>query len=353
MLAYGTLMTTGALTYLFGQLAPASRRLLGWLFALLLAGFAGLRSTSTDFEEYEVLWNLMLELDVEFPARLFLGKDILFGAIMDALQRMGAGLQALMLAAAIISVSLKQIAFSRVLDGNTAPAWLAILCTTFFLHEFTQIRIAIAISFCFLALLELLEGRRLSWLLITLIAAGFHASALIFIPLSAMFPLRGLRDTTLWLASVAATTALATALFQGFQDTDGRIAMHAGELGTNWTAVMIGIVKLSGLILIAKTLGPAGRTERKHQLVSSCLLLAACGLIMLVAFRNVSAALAFRIYEFCDAFAVLVLAVSLASGTNLSRILTVAYCLLGLILQVRVGLLSMPYEFAPVTRFVL
>jgi hypothetical protein len=323
----------------------------GWLLAFLLVAFAGLRAASMDFEEYEVLWNLMLELDVEYPARLLLGKDILFGALMDGLQRLGAGLQALMLAAALLSISLKQIAFARILGGNTAPAWLAVLCTTFFLHEFTQIRIAIAISLCFLALLELLAGRRLPWLLLILLAAGFHASALLFIPLSAMFPLRGLRDTTLWIASVVGTIAFTIAIFQGTQDADSRLAMHAGEIGTNWTAVIVGFVKLLCLAMVAKTMGTAGLHSQTLHLIRSCVLLAACGLIMLIAFRDVSAALAFRVYEFCDAFAVLVLALSLASGSALSRAVAVAYCLLGLFLQAQVGLLSISYDFAPLTRF--
>jgi hypothetical protein len=351
MVGYGVLLTTAALTYAFAQFLPASRRQVGWLLALLLAVFAGLRATSMDFEEYEVLWNLMLELDVEYPARLLLGKDILFGTVMDGLQRSGAGLQVLMLTAALMSLMLKQLTFSRVLGGNTAPAWIAVLCTTFFLHEFTQIRIAIALSFCFLALLELLDGRRLSWLALTLVAGGFHASALLFIPLSAMLPLRGVWDTTVWLLSVFTTIFFAIAVFQGAQDVDSRIAMHAGEVGTNLTAIIVGLAKLLCLALIASTLGATGRNPKTLQLVKCCLLLAACGLLMLIAFRHASAALAFRLYEFCDAFSVLVLAVSLASGAALSRLLAVIYCIFGLILQAQVGLLATPYALAPLSRF--
>lgn len=352
MLAYGALLTASVLTYQLGQLSRSVRRLSGWLLALLLAGFAGLRAASMDFEEYEVLWNLMLNLDVDYPARLFIGKDVLFGALMDGLQRLGAGLQALILASSLLCILVKQVAFARFLGANTAPAWLAVLCTTFFLHEFTQIRIAIAIALCFLALFELLAGRRLYWLLLTLAAAGFHASALLFLPLSAIFPLRGLRDTALWVACLVGSIALATALFQGTQDADGRIAMHAGQVGTNWTAVIVGVIKLSCLTLVAKTIGGTRRDPKMRQLILSCLLLASAGLLMLIAFRDVSAALAFRVYEFCDAFSVPVLALSLAYGAPLSRALTVAYCLFGLLLQFQVGLLAFPYHFAPLTRFV-
>ncbi|HRC39106.1 MAG TPA: EpsG family protein, partial [Rubrivivax sp.] len=152
--------------------------------AATLVVFAGMRADSVDYAGYQEMFDWMVELDLDYPERLFFAKDVLFGVLMDALQRAGGNLQALFLAAALLSVGLKQLAFARAFGGNTAVPWLVTLCLSFFLHDFTQIRTAIALALCFLALQHLVAGRVKRWFWLTLAAAGFHLSAIFFLPVA-------------------------------------------------------------------------------------------------------------------------------------------------------------------------
>jgi hypothetical protein len=57
--------------------------------AVTLVVFAGMRADSVDYAGYREMFDWMVELDLDYPERLFFGKDVLFGVLMDVLQRAG------------------------------------------------------------------------------------------------------------------------------------------------------------------------------------------------------------------------------------------------------------------------
>lgn len=350
-MAYVFLLGWATIGALLAGATPALRRPLSLAIPATLVLFAGLRGDSVDYPQYQLMFDLLVELDPDYPERIFFGKDVLFGAMMDVLARLGGDVQWIFFLSALLSVGLKQIAFSRAFDGNTAAAWLATLCLTFFLHDFTQIRTAIAIALCFIALLYLLEGRKRAWLVLSVLAAGFHISTALFVPVAAVLLVRPSRRLAVWAFASAAIPLTLIVLFQLFSGVDGRVVGYGDTTGSTWTPLAVGVIRLVVLVLLARAIHGAGCCyPRVVQMVWPCVMLAATGLITLFLVRDVASALAFRVYEFFDAFAVFVVAAGLLHRAAGTRLLALAYCAFALSLQIAPGLLT-PYELASFSLF--
>jgi hypothetical protein len=348
---YALVYGAALLAALAATTTPSPRRILGALLATGLIAFAGLRGFSIDYEGYEVLYELMVELDLDYPERWFVGKDFLFGGLIDGLQRLGAPAQALIFVSAVLGIALKQLAFSRVLGGNTAVAWLVTLCLSFFLHEFTQIRTAIALGFCFLAFHHLQQGHLKLWLWLTFLAAGFHISAAVFVPVAAIVLVKPGWRVQAW-ALMTVTVTLALMVVYGFLGTiDPRLESHGDIVGLNLTAVAVGLFKLTLLVPMAHAAATAlpARLAMLRSMVWPCVMFIATGIVMLVLLRNVASALAFRLYEFFDAFAVFVIVAALLQPRAAPKLLAVGYCAFALLLQALPGLFT-PYVFVPPWR---
>jgi hypothetical protein len=346
---YGLVYASALVVALVAALTKGQGRPLGLFAATLLVLFAGLRGNSVDYEGYVELFDLMAQFDAGYPERFFFGKDILFGMLMDGVQRLGGGAQTMFFAAALLSVGLKQRAFAIALHGNTALAWLITLCVSFFLHEFTQIRTAIALPLCFLALQCLLAGRKRAWLGLIMLASGFHLSALIFLPVTAVLLLPPQQRALAWAVTTAAVALAIPPLFNIVGALDPRISAHADEVGLNLTAIAVGAFKLALLVVMA--LHAKHLPQRLHglrQMVWPTVMFVATGLVMLVVMRGLATTVAFRLYEFFDAFAIWVVLAALLQPRPLARILAAGYCAFALMLQILPGLF-IAYELAPLS----
>ncbi|MBK7459510.1 MAG: EpsG family protein [Betaproteobacteria bacterium] len=332
---------------MLARVTPALRRPVGAAMAATLVVFAGMRADSVDYAGYREMFDWMVELDLDYPERLFFAKDVLFGVLMDALQRAGGNLQALFLAAALLSVGLKQLAFARAFGGNTAVPWLVTLCLSFFLHDFTQIRTAIALALCFLALQHLVAGRVKRWLWLTLAAAGFHLSAILFLPVAGVLLFAPRRRGMAWAVMTGGLVLALMGLFQLVASIDLRLASHGEITGLNWTALAVATFKLALLTAIALTLRHGTqRLEAAARLVWPCVMFVATGVVLLFALHDMASALAFRLYEFFDAFSIFVIALGLMQRHAVPVLLSLGYCAFGVLLQWLPGLFT-PYQFAP------
>jgi len=332
---------------MLSRVTPVLGRPVGIAMATTLVLFAGLRADSVDYEGYREMFDWMIELDLDYPERLFFGKDVLFGVLMDLLQRAGGNLQSLFLAAALLSVGLKQLAFARAFGGNTAVPWLVTLCLSFFLHDFTQIRTAIALALCFLALQHLVAGRVKPWLWLTLAAAGFHLSAVLFVPVAGVLLFAPRRRGMAWAVMTGGLVLALIGLFQLVEFIDPRLASHGETTGLNWTALAVATFKLALLMVIALAMRRGTqRLEAPVRLVWPCVMFVATGVVLLFALHDIASALAFRLYEFFDAFSVFVIAVGLMQRRAVPVLLALGYCAFGVLLQWLPGLFT-PYRLAP------
>jgi len=331
---------------------PALRRPMGFALATTLVLFAGLRADSVDYAGYQVMFELMAELGLDYPERWFFGKDLLFGVLMDVLQRLGGELQSMFLAASLLAIGLKQVAFARAFGGNTAAPWLVTLCLSFFLHEFTQIRTAIALALCFLALQHLVAGRTRPWLWLSLLAIGFHVSALLFLPFSALLLISPKRRVAAWVAMISALVLSLIVLFELLGQIDPRLANHGEQTGLNLVALAVAFFKLTLLALTAYWLHRQGaRIAAAGRLIWPCVMFVATGVILLFVLRDVASALAFRVYELFDAFSVFVIAAGLMQRRAVPVLLALTYCAFGVLLQWLPGLLT-PYQLASLASLV-
>ncbi|MBP9131390.1 MAG: EpsG family protein [Steroidobacteraceae bacterium] len=328
-------------------LTPALRRPIGAAMAATLVLFAGMRADSVDYDGYREMFEWMVKLDLDYPERLFFGKDVLFGVLMDVLQRAGGNLQALFLAAALLSVGLKQLAFARAFGGNTAVPWLVTLCLSFFLHDFTQIRTAIALALCFLALQHLVAGRVKPWLWLTLVAAGFHLSAILFLPVAGVLLFAPRRRGMAWVLMISGLVLALFGLFQLIAFIDPRLESHGDVTGVNWTALVMAVFKLALLTATALAMRHGTRRfETAARLVWPCVMFVATGVVLLFVLSDMASALAFRLYEFFDAFSIFVIAVGLMQRRAAPVLLALCLCTIGILLQYLPGLFT-PYDIAP------
>jgi EpsG family len=320
---------------------PRSGLLLGLVCAMLMMLLAGLRADSVDYREYQVLFELMIiGEDIELPARLFLGKDVLFGALMATVIAAGSGGPTMFAAAAVISVGAKLIAFSRAF-GQAAVPLFASLTLYFFLHDFTQVRVAIALGFLYWALVEFsLDNTRRAALIA---AAGvlFHASAGLLLLYA---PVLGLRGAWRHLCAGLLTCALVLALpwvLNQFDVLGARGELDAGRAGTSWMPVLLAVTKIALLAWMT----PAVRARSAaswRPLLDHSLLLCWVAVGFILGYQTASSALAFRTYELFDAFSVFIVAAALIVGPISARVSALGLCIVALVVFVQAGLLA-PY----------
>ena len=149
------------------------------LISLILASFAALRGSdvASDFIVYQDwyssrdLGNGLLERPGFFEALYFLLND--FFSAIDIPFRVFVWLLAFM---AVFIKTKVIISFAK--SGWAVGVGMLIYLFTFYLlHDFTQIRAGLAIAFIFLAVRALVDGDRAHFVLLVVLAAGFHSSA--------------------------------------------------------------------------------------------------------------------------------------------------------------------------------
>lgn len=335
--------------------APPLRRIAGPMVATVALALAALRGYSTDYDGYVELFDAMVQFDLPYPERLFLAKEPLMSLLIDGILWLQAGPQWMFVIMALLSTLMKQRLFARLYRGDTAAAWAVTLSLTFFLHEFTQSRVAIAIAACFLALVAVLEGRRRDWLAWCLFGLCWHLSTLLFLALSSV----------LWLAprwrllgAAVVTAGICVVMLVAFDwlgSIDLRVAEYGSDAGAaagvSALALTLTVAKLAMLAAMARWLVQAPVSRALQPLILPTLGMVACGLVMLVVLRNASSVIAFRFYEFFDAFAVFIVAGALLQRRPLPVLTALAYCTLGIALQILPDLFK-DFVFAPWSRYV-
>ncbi len=325
-------------------LVPRAGYALGLVVAVVMMLLAGLRGDSVDHNQYEFLFELMqIGEDIPLPARLFLGKDLLFGGLMAVVIAAGGSVAMLFAASAVIGVGAKVIAFNRAF-GQAAVPLLASLALYFFLHEFTQVRVGIALGFLYWALVEYSFDRPRRAAVIAVTGVLFHASAVMLLIYAPVLRMRG---TPRLVAAVLTTLALVYAVPLAL-DSVG-ILGERGELdatgtGTSWLPVLLAFVKIALLSWML----PAVRQRSPlplRPLLDHCLLLCWVAVAFILGFQTASSALAFRTYELFDAFSVFIVAAAFVNGPIGTRLAALALCAVALLVFNHAGLL-VPYSLA-------
>lgn len=322
---------------------PRTARVAGWLSALILMLLAALRADSVDYYEYTLLLRLMEQAEavIDLPWRIFAGKDPLFGALMAVVLEAGWRDAMLFAIAAVLGVALKVIAFERGL-GQAAVPLFASLCLYYFLHDFTQIRVAIALGWCYWGFVELQRQRPGRALLLGLIGAGFHASAAMLLFYGPVHRLQGWKRPVLAAAITAGLAVAVPLAVSALGDFGNRGELQTAQASVGWTPLLLALFKLGVLVWLVRDLRhrvpPA-----LHAMLRDALLLCAVGTVLMFAFVGVTAALAFRSYELFDAFSVFIIAVALSSGGPFGRLGALLLCVLGVVVLGAAGLL-VPYR---------
>ena len=324
---------------------PRLARPAGWLAALILALLAGLRGDSVDYDQYLFLMQLMVRAEdfFDLPARLFVGKDPLFGALMALVIGYDWSPSMLFAIAAVLGVGLKVIAFERSFEQAAVPLF-ASLCLYYFLHDFTQIRVAIALGWCYWAFVEIYRERPGRALLLSVVGIGFHASAAMLLLYGPLLRLRGLKRIALALALTIALLVLLPIAVEMFGEFGDRGEIQGPQTGVSWITLVLVSLKLTLLAYMVIDL----KARCRHDLalmLQGALLLCAVGVILMFGFSGVTAALAFRSHELFDAFSVFIVAAALSNGTPTARLAALLTCAMAVAVLAQAGLL-VPYTIA-------
>lgn len=153
------------------------------LLIILLSLFAGLRSPTSDPDYLNYIDWLNPNTPIQDWTAL-LSKDPLFQMIGILFKSNDEGLVFLMLAISITSLSIKIRIFKSPDYRGLLGLGLLFLISRFFLaHEFTEVRVALAISLATLALIYSLERKGIMALIILALGVLTHASTIVLAPL--------------------------------------------------------------------------------------------------------------------------------------------------------------------------
>lgn len=181
------------------HLPRRSRVLLATLAGVVLAVLAGLRvlGEDRDYQQYLFVFEAMRDGALAADETRFEPGFILFNRL--ALLLGGGNFTVLLIGVALVSLTLKFRLLASY--GKLAPALLVYVLVLLPLHEMTQIRVALALAFSYVAIAYNLEhpathfnGRSLALLAL---GATFQASVLVLLPFSVGFTQRIFRRPTL------------------------------------------------------------------------------------------------------------------------------------------------------------
>ena len=216
-----------------------SRSGIAIIVALLLATFAGLRGpgVAADFHTYESwYWARSIENGfLERPGYF----EILYILLNDTSASLEIPFRLFLWGIALVAICIKVNVISSFAKNREAlVGGIAVYAFSFYLlHEFTQLRVGLALAFVFLAFRAILNGNRCKCLVWIMVAMGFHSSSLLALLL--IIPHRGFiaRTFDIWLcmltmifyvlamSGVAAGLSLVNALVE----FDPRVALYVAN----------------------------------------------------------------------------------------------------------------------------
>lgn len=355
MFPYFLLLTLSAALVAHRVAIPRGADIQGWLIAFNLLVFAALRGQGVDYEEYRRMYELVR---VEFEIYGYLSanhlleisRDVLFGYLLAGIAAFEFNVQALFVVSASLSIGLKALAFS-LFYGDIAIPMAVLLCTYYFLHDFTQIRIAIALGFCFVAFYFLVTRRFNWWLISGLAGALFQMSSLAFLAISLPLFLDG-RKRVLGIGAALLLPMVSATLFPRIFDIEeissfvSRIDMTLETPSVLPLVFFAGKLVFLGYLYVQLRLSSGGSRIRRLALDAGAPVLMYCvvGVLFFVSWRDVYSIVAYRMYEFFDAFSVFLLAGSAMTVRNVQvPLVVILYCCLSFYYNYNAGLL-VPYE---------
>lgn len=239
--------------------------------------FAGLRGPDVD-ADYELYSNWFSSLIAGTLGDNPFSKDASFALLGFSVHALGLGIATLLFVYTALCFGTQllfaQRAFSR--------RWIALgiflmLCRFYIPHEMTQIRASVAIPIMSLAILAFAEHRRLRGTLLLLLAATFHFSSLLAVPVCAVLWFGGTFASRRWIAFLAVVAvvgnlafskvSLLLAVFARTSDyVTGAYQTTASSLFSVYLLCRIALVLFATLVLWAKL-----RTPERLLIVCSAL----------------------------------------------------------------------------------
>ena len=321
--------------------------LVGDIFlAVSLVLFAGLRGNSLDYDEYVLMFEAVRDATQEtIIERALLGKDLIFGSLLIFVSNTGLGVFAVFLCAAILSVGFKVAAFRKAF-GSSLLALFVFFCTYYFLHDFTQIRAAIAISLCFCALVAVAQEHRTQYLLMSLAAIGFHAQAALVVACTAPLFFGG-KERFILMVINSTIIIIATPILMNIVILfDNRPGIAESVEVISFNGALSAIFNVGLLLSIFFSCHKNFRNSMEREISVASIILVVSGLGFLLFTFSSSVTMAWRGAEMFMSFGVFVVVAALR-GTAKPTVflLSIAYCLFNITLLVR-GPLLVEYKFS-------
>lgn len=327
-------------------LRPGYAGVCGGVLLVIAILFAGLRGASNDYGDYIIMFRNIQTSTSSLLQTMYIGKDPLFGLMLMAIQAAGLGVQAVFLLSAAIALSLKAKAFSRVFGEFATPLFIT-LCTTYFLHEYTQMRVAIALGFAFLGLIALSERRKLLWLIFTALAAGFHISmvAVLVCELPFVFEWDGPWALATFLGGGLAGLAAVSHIFSLLAVVSERTSEYQYGVTVSTNGLLLACLEAAVIITLNLVLLRDEDHPGRARLWKICLVLQIAGIGMFLVLSDRAPGLGFRLQELMNAFGVFVITGALFRRSHQTWSLAFIYCV-GALVIVGTSHLLLPYELA-------
>lgn len=343
---YAVFIGAGLGLVLIAWLRPSYSGICGVALLVFAILFAGLRGASNDYDQYVMMFRDIRSSTGSFFQTIYLGKDPLFGLLIIGIQAAGMQLQALFLTAAAIALTLKVKAFKRVFGAFVTPLFVTV-CTSYFLHEYTQIRVAIALGFAFLGLIALSERRKLLWLVYSVLAAGFHISTVAVFVCELPFALEW--DSAVVLAAFVigalATLSVVSHIFSVLTHIASRTSEYQYSAGPTVHGLIVACLQGCALVTLNLVLLYDEQNLGRMRLWKICLVLETMGVGMFLVLADRAAALGFRLDELMRAFGVFTITGALFRRGRMASSLAFAYCV-GALVIVSASDLLLPYSLS-------
>ena len=314
------------------------------ILVLGLIVFAGLRSFDIDYFGYiEIFYKVEAASHGSLFNQALEAKDILFGFMAIVKSSLDLSITTFLLVSAALSVGIKFAVF-RYAFGNAILGLGLYFFTYYFVQDFTQIRVAIALACCFLALVFLLKEHRFFYCFFCIIALGFHAQTVFFV--IATSPL--LTNLKYKYALVCFSLIVTGLLFSNFEFftnlTSSRTSTYLGATSLKITAITA--IALNFILISTTYLSTIGNFKQSfdQEIAKVSMLLYIGGFIFFFITLSTSEVFAWRVYEMFSAFGIFIILTGLRSKPkNITITASLIYIFLNMVIIIRSGLL-VPYS---------
>jgi hypothetical protein len=314
------------------------------ILALALIIFAGLRSADVDYMGYqEIFTNVDAAAHKSLLKQALKARDLLFGFMVVVKSSLNLNITTFLLVSAALSIGIKFAVF-RYAFGSAILGLGLYFFTYYFVHDFTQIRVAIALAFCFMALVLLLKEHRFWYVFFCVVAVSFHAQTVFFVIATIPLLTQLKYKYFLILISVVISGLLIVGFDFFLHITPSRSIVHPGATGLKLTALTA--ITLNAILIITTYLSSIHQLKQSfdQELAKVSVLLYIGGILFLFIMLYTSEVFAWRVYEMFSAFSIFIILTGLRSNPKkLTLIACITYIILNTVIIIRSGLL-VPYS---------